>query len=444
MDSSSRPSGCLPRDSARGMIGGIEADAVIDAPRLHALMGAFLRHGGTADGGMHRLTLSAEDGAARDHLAKWCQEQGLALTVDCLGNMMALLDWAGPDAPVVMTGSHLDSQPRGGRFDGAYGVLAACEAVEAVRQHMITTGKTPLCNLAIVNWTNEEGARYQPSLLGSAVYTGQMTAEDALARRDGDGIAVRDALVAIGYDGTGEFPKPDAYLELHVECASVLERHGERFGVITRHWGAVKYRLAFIGKQTHTGPTPMADRQDALLAAAHLISALGIFPARASGTLHTSVGRLEVYPNSPNVVPGEAVLFIELRSDDQSVIDWAEAEMLAAADRAAADVRVTKEIRFIDRRQVGFFDEKLVALATQAAAGLGLPTRHLDTIAAHDGICMIPVCPSLVFNVPSVGGICHHPSEYTAPQDIELGAEILARMLLRLCEEGIGLVKGSA
>jgi len=426
------------------MIGGIAADAVIDAPRLHALMDAFERHGGTADGGMHRLTLSAEDGAARDHLAQWCKEQGLTLTVDRMGNMMALLDWAGPDAPVVMAGSHLDSQPRGGRFDGAYGVLAACEAVEAVRNHMTTTGKKPLCNLAIVNWTNEEGARFQPSLLGSAVYTGQMTAEDALGRRDGDGIAVSDALAAIGYDGHGDFPKPDAYLELHVECAGVLEKNGERFGAITRHWGAVKYRLAFIGKQTHTGPTPMADRHDALLAAAHLISALGTFPAKAEATLHTSVGRLEVYPNSPNVVPGEAVLFIELRSADQSVLDWAEAEMLAAADRAAADVRVTKEIRFIDRRNVGYFDEKLIALATDAAASLGLPTRHLDTIAAHDGICMIPVCPSLVFNVPSVGGICHHPSEFTKPEDIELGAEILARMLLRLCEDGIGLVKGAA
>lgn len=426
------------------MIGGIAAEAVIDAPRLHALMEAFQPHGGTPDGGMHRLTLSAEDGAARDHLAQWCKDQGMVLTVDPMGNMMALLDWAGPDAPVVMTGSHLDSQPRGGRFDGAYGVLAGCEAIEAVKNHMQASGKAPLCNLALVNWTNEEGARYQPSLLGSAVYTGQMTAEDALGRCDGDGIAVRDALSAIGYDGEGDFSKPDAYLELHVECAGVLERNGERFGAITRHWGAVKYRLAFIGKQTHTGPTPMADRHDALLAAAHLISALGTFPAKASATLHTSVGRLEVYPNSPNVVPGEAVLFIELRSADQSVLDWAEAEMLAAADKAAADVRVTKEIRFIDRRNVGYFDEKLIALATEAAASLGLPTRHLDTIAAHDGICMIPVCPSLVFNVPSVGGICHHPSEFTKPEDIELGAEILARMLLRLCEDGIGLVKGAA
>ena len=427
------------------MIGGIETeDAVIDAARLHALMASFIEHGGTPDGGMHRLTLSAADGAARNHLARWMTGQGLTLTVDAMGNMMGLMDLAGPNAPVVMTGSHLDSQPRGGRFDGAYGVLAACEAVQAVREHMRTSGKTPRCNLAVVNWTNEEGARFQPSLLGSAVYTGMLEATDALGRKDGDGVTVAEALTEIRYDGTGRFPSPQAYVELHVECAKVLETAGERFGAITRHWGAVKYRLAFIGQQAHTGPTPMADRHDAMLGAAHLIVALGAMPDRAAGLLHTSVGRVEVQPNSPNVVPGEAVLFLELRSPEQSVLDWAEEEMLTAADAAAEIARVRHETRFIDRRPVGYFDEGLVALATDAAATLGLATLRLDTIAAHDGICMIPICPSIVINVPSVDGVCHHPSEFTSPEDLELGTEILARMLRRLCEEGLGVLETAA
>jgi N-carbamoyl-L-amino-acid hydrolase len=354
-----------------------------------------------------------------------------------MGNMVGLLDWAGPDAPVVMTGSHLDSQPRGGRYDGAYGVLAACEAVEAVREHMTTAGKIPLCNLAIVNWTNEEGARFQPSLLGSSVYAGLLDAADALGRMDGEGVSVAEALAAIGYDGSGQCPLPQAYVELHVECGAVLETAGARFGAITRHWGAVKYRLAFIGRQAHTGPTPMPERQDALLGAAYLIAAIAALPDRAAGTLHSSVGRLEVRPNSPNVVPGEAVLFIELRSPDQSVLDWAEREMLVAADAAALSARVGHETRFIDRRPVGFFDEGLVALATRSAASLGVSTMRLDTIAAHDGICMIPLCPAIVVNVPSVGGVCHHPSEFTTPEDLELGTEVLARMLLRLCEDGL-------
>ena len=418
---------------------------MINKARLHKLMDDFIPHGGTPDGGMHRLTLSAEDGAARDHLAAWLAEQEMRLTVDEMGNMVGLLDWAGPDAPVVMTGSHLDSQPRGGRFDGAYGVLAACEAVQAVREAMAASGKAPRCNLAIVDWTNEEGARFQPSLLGASVYTGMMTAKDALGRKDGDGITVAEALKGIGYDGKDKpFPYPQAYIELHVECAKVLEANGQHFGAITRHWGAVKYRLAYIGRQAHTGPTPMADRHDALLGAAHLISALGAMPARAARTLHTSVGRLEVSPNSPNVVPGEAVMFLELRSNDQAVLDWAEAEMLKAADEGATIARVTHETRFIDRRPVGYFDEGLVALSTKCAAELGHDTMRLDTIAAHDGICMIPICPSIVVNVPSVGGVCHHPSEYTAPEDIELGVEILASMLFKLCDEGLDILKGHA
>jgi beta-ureidopropionase / N-carbamoyl-L-amino-acid hydrolase len=415
----------------------VSVPSLIQPARLHGLMASFVPHGGTPDGGMHRLTLSAEDGAARDHLAAWLGEQGLELTVDAMGNMFGLLAWAGPDAPVVMTGSHLDSQPQGGRYDGAYGVLAACEAVQAVRAAVEASGIAPRCNLAIVNWTNEEGARFQPSLLGSAVYCGLMEASDALGRRDGDGISVSEALTAIGYAGTGRFPHPQAYVELHVECNTVLEREGERFGVITRHWGAIKYRLAFIGRQAHTGPTPMEDRHDALLGGAQLIAALGAMPGRAEGTLYTSVGRLEVRPNSPNVVPGEAVLFLELRSPDQAVLDWAEREMLALADAAAAATRTRHEVRFIDRRGVGFFDEGLITLATEEAGVLGLPTRRLETIAAHDAICIIPVCPAIVLNVPSVGGVCHHPSEMTRPEDLTLGAELLARMLLRLCQDGL-------
>ena len=265
------------------------------------------------------------------------RDAGLAVTVDAMGNIFGLLDLAGPDAPVVMTGSHLDSQPHGGRLDGAYGVLAACEAAKAVRERLITEGRPARCNLAIVDWTNEEGARFQPSILGSSVYAGLLDLDDALSRRDGDGITVAEALHTIGYAGSGSFPRPQAYVELHVECNGVLEAKGLRFGAITRHWGAVKYRLAFIGKQSHTGATPMAERRDALLGAARLIERIRGLAERAPATLHTSVGRLEVRPNSPNVVPGEAVMFIELRSADQRTMDLAETEMLRDVAAIAAE-----------------------------------------------------------------------------------------------------------
>lgn len=413
------------------------ATTVISAQRLIALMTAMERYGGTPNGGMHRLTLSAEDGQARDHLSAWMHEHGLSVRIDGIGNMFGILDWAGPDAPTVMTGSHLDSQPRGGRFDGAYGVLAACEAVTAVRARVATEGVVPRCNFVVVNWTNEEGARFQPSLLGSSVYTGQMTLADALGRRDGEGISVADALQAIGYAGNAPPPIPQAYVELHVECGAELERADQHFGAIVRHWGAVKYRLAFLGRQAHTGPTPMAQRQDALLGAAHLVCALRALADRAPGTLHTSVGRLEVRPNSPNVVPGEAVAFVELRSPDAAVLAWADAEFAACVRAAETAAKVTSEIRFVDRRPAGPFDAALVALAEQEAAGLGYPMRRLDTIAGHDAVPMALRCPSVVLVVPSVGGICHHPAEFTKPEDIILGGDILARVLWRLCRDGL-------
>jgi N-carbamoyl-L-amino-acid hydrolase len=418
-----------------------KVDPVIDAGRFTAMMQDFFQYGGTPDGGMHRLTLSAADGAARDALAAWMRESGVKLTVDGMGNMFGLLELAGPDAPVVMTGSHLDSQPQGGRYDGAYGVIAACEAVKAVGEKLKAEGKKSRCNLAIVNWTNEEGARFQPSILGSSVYNGSMEREFALDRRDGDGISVREALKSIGYDGVGSFPRPQAYVEIHVEGDKLLESKGLHFGALTRHWGAIKYRLAFVGRQSHTAPTPMAERRDALLGAARLIEKIRGYAGAAKEILHTSVGRLEVKPNSPNVVPGEAVMFIELRSADQATMDAAEAAMLKDAEQIAVETGLTYEVRAVDLRKVGHFDPRLIALAKEEAEGFGEPVQPIDCVGANDANCMIPLCPSIVINVPSVGGIIHHPEEFTKPEDLELGADWLARILLRLCRDGLGAIE---
>lgn len=419
----------------------ISVEPVIDAGRFSALMNDFVQFGGTPDGGMHRLALSAEDGAARDALARWMREAGVKLTVDAMGNMFGLLELAGPDAPVIMTGSHLDSQPLGGRFDGAYGVLAACEAVKAVGEKLAAERIKSRCNLAVVNWTNEEGARFQPSILGSSVYSGAIDRDFALDRRDGDGVSVRDALNSIGYAGAGAFPRPQAYVEIHIEGSTVLDSKGLRFGALTRHWGAIKYRLAFIGRQAHTAPTPMTERRDALLGAARLIECIRGYSSAAKEILHTSVGRLEVRPNSPNVVPGEAVMFIELRSADQAAMDTAEGAMLRDAERIAAETGLTYEVRAVDRRKVGYFDPSLIALATDEAKVFGEPVEPIDCVGANDANCMIPLCPSIVINVPSIGGVIHHPEENTAQADLELGADWLARILFRLCQDGVSAIK---
>jgi N-carbamoyl-L-amino-acid hydrolase len=419
--------------------------AAIDPTLLDRLFTAVSTHGATPAGGVHRPAATAADGAARDWLAGWLREAGLTVKIDPIGNMFGVLEWAGPDAPSVMVGSHIDSQPNGGCYDGAYGVVAACTAVQAVRQTAVARGVRPLCNLVIVNWTNEEGARFQPSLMGSGVYAGQLGLADALGRRDGEGVSVGEALAEIGYAGTDRQEFPRAYLEVHVECAAALETAGERFGIFTRYWGAIKYRLAYLGEQAHTGPTPMALRKDALLAAAHLMVGLRAVADASGLALHTSVGRLEVSPNSPNIVPGEAVMFIELRSPDPAVLAQAERDLVALIAESGQRAGVGHEVRSIDRRRPGPADARLIALAERCAGSAGVSSRHLATIAGHDAYAVGQVAPALVIAVPSVGGVCHHPSEFTQFEDLALGTDILAHMLWTLCtvpEALAGLAEG--
>ncbi|EWY38571.1 allantoate amidohydrolase [Skermanella stibiiresistens SB22] len=414
----------------------------IDAARLDAMMKAVSAFGGGADGSMNRLTLSRTDGAARDWLGAWFGENGFVQKVDAIGNQFGVLDLAGPNAPVIMVGSHLDSQPNGGRFDGALGVVSACEAVLSVAKRIKDDGRLSACNFVVVNWTNEEGARFQPSLLGSSVFAGAADLDWALARTDGAGVSVAEALREIGYAGTDTVGVPDALIEIHIEGAPVLEREGQRFGAFTRFWGATKYRLAFLGRQAHTGPTPMAERKDALLAAAYLITDLKAMVADHGLDLHTSVGRLEVYPNSPNTVPAEAVLFIELRSGSPEVLAAAEERMLGFVERACAMAEVTHEVRSIDRRRAGGFDEGLIALAADCAAARGEPPRALDTIGGHDAVAMSDVCPAIVLAVRSRDGVIHHPSEYTSPEDQAFGTQVVTDMLYRLASDGMEAIGG--
>ncbi|HBF30316.1 Zn-dependent hydrolase [Rhizobium sp.] len=411
--------------------------APINPTRLQAMMEILSSFGGGPDGSMNRLTLSKEDGRARDWLASWFAENGFTQSVDAIGNQFGSAPLAGANAPVVMVGSHIDSQPNGGRFDGALGVVAACEAVLAVREQLAAENRLSACNFQVVNWTNEEGARFQPSLLGSSVFTGAAELDWALDRADGNGVTVRQSLHDIGYAGTDKVPVPDALIELHIEGASTLFEAEEKFGAFTRFWGAIKYRLAFLGCQAHTGPTPMAERKDALLGAAHLMVDLRAMVDDYGLELHTSVGRLEVLPNSPNIVPAEAVLFIELRSASPEILAEAERKLNTSIEAAAAKAAIGYEIRSIDRREAGSFAHGLIALAEQTARNYNEPMRHLDTVGGHDAVALSAVCPTVVLAVRSQNGVIHHPTEYTTPEDQAFGTQVLADMLYRLACEGL-------
>jgi beta-ureidopropionase / N-carbamoyl-L-amino-acid hydrolase len=413
------------------------ARAPVNPSRLQSMMDELSSYGGGPDGSMNRLTLSREDGAARDWLGRWFAANGFVQSIDAIGNQFGRMPLAGANAPVIMVGSHIDSQPNGGRFDGALGVVSACEAVLAVSERLRAESRLSACNFQVVNWTNEEGARFQPSLLGSSVFAGAAELEWALDRADGDGVTVRKSLEQIGYAGKDKVAPPDALIELHIEGDKYLFEANETFGVFTRFWGATKYRLAVLGRQAHTGATPMAERKDALLGAAYLIADLKQIAGEHGLDLHTSVGRLEVFPNSPNTVPSEAVLFIELRSGSPEVLAEAERKMKVRMEAAATRAGVTCEVRAIDRRKAGSFASGLVTLAEQTAAAYGETARHLDTIGGHDAVAMSAVCPSVVLAVRSRDGVIHHPTEFTSAADQAFGTQVLADMLYAIATEGL-------
>ncbi len=275
---------------------------------LEMRIAQFSTFGATAAGGIHRPEATPANGEARAALVAWLREAGVEVRVDAIGNIFGLMPLAGEDAPWLLTGSHVDSQPNGGRFDGTYGVLASTIAALALRDRLSRGGPPAAMNLAVVAWTNEEGARFQPSVLGSSAYVGAIDLDWALSRTDAAGVSVKDALEAIGFRGTDRpAPRPAAYVELHIECGPELELAGRRLGVFDRWWGCRKLEIRFEGAPAHTGPTPMRERRDALLAAASVVTGVRRlvdgFPA---GDLHTSVGRIEVKPNSPNVVPSDS------------------------------------------------------------------------------------------------------------------------------------------
>jgi N-carbamoyl-L-amino-acid hydrolase len=405
-----------------------------DEALLSRLMDEQAAIAATPEGGVDRPALTRGDRAARDWLRSKFDQLGMRTAIDPIGNMFGCLELAGPDAPWIMTGSHLDSQPMGGRFDGAYGVVAGIVGAAAVKQAVAEGRIIPRANLAVCNWTNEEGARFQPSLIGSSVFIGSMSLADGLAVRDGEGISVGEALDAIGYRGKDVPPRPSALVEMHVECAPELEQEGLQAGPFTRYWGATKIRVRFTGVQAHTGPTPMERRRDALLGAAYLIADLRALCDQAEDKLYTSVGRIEAHPNSPNSVVSEATLWVELRSPVQKVLGWAEEAFNAALARAAARAGVTGRVLHTEYRKAGVFDECLRQLVEDAMAAEGIGGKHLSTIAAHDAIRIAEICPSIVVAVRSIGGICHNAVEYSKPEDLAAGARILVRVLAELVE----------
>jgi N-carbamoyl-L-amino-acid hydrolase len=408
-----------------------------DTGKLARLLAEFAQFGGLATGGVTRLCASAADGEARDAFATLLREAGAEVSTDRIGNQFGIFRLGSrADAPLVMMGSHLDSQPRGGRFDGVLGVLAAFEAgrrlVLAKRAGVLFDS-----DFCAVNWTNEEGARFRPSLLGSGTFVGKINVDDALASRDDDGVTLSDALAAIGYRGTDAPPRaPSCYVELHVEQGALLEAEAVPVGIVTRNWGAAKIDVSFKGEQAHTGPAKMGSRRDALFAAAQLICDVRAIADKWPDRIHTSVGRLVVQPNSPNVVPSQTDLSIELRAVDNSILHEAEIIAMQAINDAAKRANVAAEIGNRTSRPIRVLPPAVGELVKLCASEAGVRSREIDTVSGHDALNLIDTCPTGLVFVPSVGGIAHNENEDTHSADLDTGMTVLLRVATRLCQSG--------
>ena len=397
---------------------------------LHDLIAAFARFGATEDGGVCRLAGTAEDRAARELFAGEIGRRGLRLDVDGIGNMFAtaMLDQASCDA--VLAGSHLDSQPTGGRYDGVYGVLAALLAAEAIVARAAAQPGAARRNLVVVNWTNEEGARFQPSLTGSSVYAGVQTLQSALSLTDGDGSTLGDALGAIGYRGAGAPAlTPRHYVELHIEQGIRLQDSATEIGIVAGAWAARKISVVFEGEASHTGPMPMSRRRDALRAAARSIE---ILYDEVDQGAHASAARISVYPNSPNVVASRVQVWFEIRHEDDNVTATIADRFLHRIDAAIAPLGVSARIAIDEKRSTAALDAEGVKLAQRVAGDLGFTSVVMKTVAGHDALALQKRVPATLIFVPSRDGLSHNAREFTDPVALEKGLAVLTEMLWRL------------
>lgn len=390
--------------------------------------------GATAGGGVDRQAGSKADGEQRAWFTQLLTKNGFAVSFDQIGNQFGLLELE-VGKPYVVVGSHLDSQPTAGRYDGAYGVLAAAHAAFCLAAEWQADGTTPRYNLAVVNWFNEEGSRFKPSMMGSSVYTGKMTLDTALATTDPAGITVREALESTGALGEGIGPQAAYCAEIHIEQGRSMERDGIAIGVVDSNWAANKYEFVVHGEQAHTGSTVIADRHDALLGASMLVvAAREIADHFRDGVVHTSVGQLDVYPNSPVVVPARVNLLLDLRSADETLLEEADQLLHERIKQIERSAQVKIEKAGSHCWPVTPYQFEGVALAEKVAANRGVAHARVKTLAGHDSTNMKDIVPTVMLFVPSVEGISHNEHEYTADRDIVTGLHMLIDVVRSLCD----------
>lgn len=382
-------------------------------------------------GGCARLALTDEDAAGRDLVVAWMRELHLDVTVDALGNVVGT--WNVGTGSAVMTGSHIDTVRTGGKYDGNLGVLAGLEVIQTLQD----VGYTPERPIAVAFFTNEEGARFAPDMLGSLVYVGGMPLEEALEIVGIDGCTVGSELERIGYNGIVPCPSPapHAFVELHIEQGPVLEQQNVLIGAVTGVQGISWQEVTISGQSNHAGTTPMNLRHDPAYVAAAIAVFLRDLADRYGGHQVCTVGKIDLQPNLINVVPASATLTLDVRNTDEILLQKAEAEINDYLSMLAAKEKVTINSRVLARFEPVVFDERVVSLVENIARDHGHSVIRMPSGAGHDAQMLARVCPSAMIFVPSVNGISHNPAEFTSQSDIESGANILLHTMIQLAKE---------
>ncbi len=383
-------------------------------------------------GGCNRQTLTDADGQGRHLFQRWCEAAGMTMGVDTMGNMFATRPGTDPEALPVYMGSHLDTQPTGGKYDGVLGVLGALEVVRSMNDLGIKT-RHPI---VVTNWTNEEGARFAPAMLASGVFAGIHTEDYAKSRRDLDGKVFGEELRRIGWEGTEKVGarKMHAMLELHIEQGPILEAEGKDIGVVTHGQGLWWLEITLTGKDAHTGSTPMHMRVNAGLGMARITERVHQIAMSHQPNAVGAVGQVKVFPNSRNVIPGKVVFTVDIRSPEQGKLDAMKAEVMRAAHAVAAELGLGCAIEEVGHFDPVTFDPGLVKIVRQSAEKLGL--SHMDIVsgAGHDACWINRVAPTVMIMCPCVDGLSHNEAESISPEWAAAGTDVLLHAVLDVAQ----------
>ena len=410
-----------------------EIVASVDQDRQWQRLMELAQIGATEKGGVHRFALSAEELEARHLLIRWARDMGLSVFTDDISNLFFRLEGSDPDAAPVLTGSHIDTQPSGGKFDGAYGVVAGLEAIQAIT----TSGHIPNRPIEVVAWLNEEGSRFSPGMMGSEAFTGRRPMEEILAVKDADGISTKEALVETQAEFADIARRPlglniASYVEAHIEQGPILESEGISVGVVTGIQGSRRFRVHVTGDEAHAGTKPMHNRRDALFVANDIIQALRHEFSRDNELLKFTIGLFEVLPNAPSVVPSSAFFSIDLRHPDWKVLTLLGNNIadVCEAFRGNCDVSV-KELA---TSEALVFPQTMTDTISRVASDLAIKHTPILSLAGHDARQLHYHCPSAMIFTPCHKGISHNEAESCEPGDLAQGTRVLAATLMRLAD----------